>query len=162
MKPSRIPKTKYCSAHCRSSQKRPTKYCGVKSCGATHYSLGYCELHYTRYKVTGDPLKKKKAGSSGTHGMSYTKEYHAYRSMLDRCFRENNKKYHLYGGRGITVCDRWKHGFENFFSDMGYATTPKHSLDRINNDGNYEPSNCRWATDSQQNINRRKPQKVLA
>ncbi len=75
--------------------------------------------------------------------------------MKDRCLDPNLKNYKDYGGRGITICNRWLCSFENFFSDMGKKTSPKHSLDRIDNDGNYEPSNCRWATKQQQQLNKR-------
>jgi hypothetical protein len=64
--------------------------------------------------------------------------------------------YPRYGGRGITVCDKWLNSFVDFLSDVGYAPSPKHSLDRISNDGNYEPENVRWATNSEQVKNSRK------
>jgi len=73
--------------------------------------------------------------------------------MLNRCFNENNHSYKNYGARGITVCARWK-DFANFLADMGPKPVGK-SLDRINNDGNYEPSNCHWATPIQQGNNTR-------
>ena len=74
--------------------------------------------------------------------------------MHHRCSKVTNKSYHNYGGRGIKVCARWA-DFENFYADMGVRPSRKHSIDRINNDGDYEPGNCRWATAVEQMANRR-------
>lgn len=81
-------------------------------------------------------------------------EYYAWKGMNNRCYNEKYYLYHRYGGRGIKVCDRWLESFENFYEDMGDRPSNKYSLDRINNDGNYEPSNCRWATQKQQSSNK--------
>ncbi len=89
-----------------------------------------------------------------THGLSDTPTYRTWSDMKGRCFRTLNRDYPDYGGRGITVCDRWKNSFEDFVSDMGER--PKGStIDRIDVDGNYEPGNCRWATSKQQQRNKR-------
>lgn len=89
------------------------------------------------------------------HGMWNTTEYHIWQGMRQRCQNPNYHGYKNYGGRGIKVCDRWQ-SFKNFFEDMGYRPSKLYSIDRINNDGNYELSNCRWATKKQQSTNRRK------
>jgi len=75
--------------------------------------------------------------------------------MISRCLNKKDSGYKNYGGRGIKVCDRWLNSFEEFLSDMGHAPSPKHSIDRIENDGNYEPGNCRWATWKAQSRNKR-------
>ncbi len=83
-----------------------------------------------------------------------TPEHNAWRHMWNRCLKIEHKQYNYYGGRGIKVCSDWK-DFELFLNDMGLRPSDKHSLDRINNDGDYKPSNCRWATAKQQAKNRR-------
>ena len=82
-------------------------------------------------------------------------EYRIWAAMLRRCGNPSQKDYKNYGGRGIRVCSRWK-SFSNFFADMGKRPSAKHSIDRIDNDGNYEPGNCHWATRSEQQINKRR------
>lgn len=89
-----------------------------------------------------------------THSLSNTDEYHAWSAMKSRCFHAKNASFDRYGGRGISVYAPWVESFEAFLQDMGPRPSPDHSLDRINNDGNYEPSNCRWATRVQQSRNK--------
>lgn len=93
-------------------------------------------------------------GGKVRHGHSAnrtgTKVYRAWMGMKDRCYNPNATKYRSYGGRGITVCERWLGSFEDFFADIGEPPSPSHSIDRIDVNGNYEPSNCRWATPTQQ------------
>lgn len=85
---------------------------------------------------------------------NFSAEYRAWAGMKTRCENPKADNFARYGGRGVRLCDRW-HTFENFLSDMGPKPSPKHSLDRINNDGDYEPGNCRWATQHEQGRNRR-------
>ena len=97
-------------------------------------------------------------GQSGSvaFGIGTSKEYRAWRGMKKRCYETNNASFSAYGGRGIRVCDRWLNSFENFLSDMGKSPSPKHSIDRIDNDGHYEPNNCRWAPPTVQAQNKRR------
>jgi hypothetical protein len=90
-----------------------------------------------------------------THGGRDRPEYEIWSSMKKRCGNQNHHAYSRYGGRGIAVCVRWGADFAAFLADVGPRPSPKHSLDRINNDGNYEPGNVRWATASEQAKNRR-------
>jgi hypothetical protein len=75
--------------------------------------------------------------------------------MRNRCYNPKNNRYKIYGGRGIKVCDEWLKSFKNFIDDIGRKPGPQYSIDRINVNGNYEPSNCRWATPEQQANNKR-------
>lgn len=94
------------------------------------------------------------------HGQSQGKTYKVWKSMKYRCLNHLCAAYPYYGGRGIKVCDRWLK-FENFHADMG-DKPEGHSIERINNDGNYEPSNCKWASTAEQNNNMRRSHRVTA
>lgn len=113
----------------------------VKSCGCLPSDLAR-------------QLGKRAADWTKTHGMTGTSTYITWRATINRCYYVKHKSYDAYGGRGITVCDRW-HTFENFMADMG-ERPPGTSINRIDNDGNYEPGNCEWATPKTQAQNRRK------
>jgi hypothetical protein len=92
---------------------------------------------------------------SKTHGKRHTPEWDCWSAMRQRCFNPKAKAYPDYGARGITVCDRWKDSFENFLADMGPRPGEGYSIERKDNDGNYEPGNCRWAKDIEQEHNKR-------
>jgi hypothetical protein len=95
-------------------------------------------------------MSRKKGIIGEFHGLSNLPEYKAWLSAKTRCYNTKYHGYHLYGARGITMCDRWRQSFTAFFSDMGPRPSNAHSLDRIDNMGNYEPNNCRWSTATEQ------------
>ena len=95
-----------------------------------------------------------------THGLTGTAERKTWDGMIQRCENPRNRKYPHYGGRGIRVCDRWRHSLIAFVIDMGPRPSQRHSIDRVNNDGSYEPGNCRWATMSEQCRNTRRTRLV--
>jgi len=95
------------------------------------------------------------AAISTTHNASRTSEYRIWCTMIQRCTNPNSVTYPRYGGRGVRVCERWAESFENFQSDMGKRPSTKHSIDRIDGEGHYEPGNCRWVTSKVQGRNKR-------
>ena len=127
--------------------------CGC-DCGSIKIIKEY-NIKNNRTKSCGCYRKEMPHDNFKTHGMTRTPEHIAWCSMNQRCRDANCSSYKYYGGRGIKICARWNK-FENFFKDMGKRPSTKHSLDRIINSGDYKPSNCRWATDSQQAYNKRK------
>lgn len=109
------------------------------SCGCYHSEKSRIQGH-----------KNRKHGEGGK-----TSEYCTWQAMKQRCYDKNAANYRLYGGRGIQVCKRWRNSYENFLKDRGRKPTVRHSLDRINPNGNYTPKNTRWATPKEQSNNRR-------
>lgn len=140
-------KAETCSIdHC-SNTGRPNKN------GKNYLRKGLCNAHYLKLTRYGDPMVVRIAKDGrGSHPL-----YNTWNMMLQRCNNTKFESYKLYGKRGIKVCARWSHnitGFPNFIEDMGQRPQGM-SLDRIDTNGNYEPNNCRWATDHQQSSNRR-------
>lgn len=131
--------------------------CSVADCSreTRRKRAEYCSMHYNRFNRHGDPniIKQK------MHGMSRSKEYQVYSNMRSRCEYVGHPQYKDWGGRGIKVCDRWLgiDGFTNFLEDVGMRPSPDHTLDRRDNDGNYEPDNVGWVTRREQFTNRRFP-----
>lgn len=129
--------------------------CIIESCGKPSQSRygRWCAEHLANYRRHGDPLISFGVGAPRQHGLTRTPTYQSWTTMRVRCRNPNCNVWHLYGGRGITICERWE-SFENFVADMGIRP-PGTTLDRVDNDGNYEPGNCRWATARQQRANQR-------
>lgn len=127
-------------------------------CGNEHIAMG-------KYLICGDTrscgclVVEVTSSSHLTHGESRgsrTKEYRAWSGIKTRCYSHKNHKYPIYGGRGITMCDKWRLSYVEFLKDVGRAPTKSHSIDRIKVNGNYEPGNCKWSTPKEQARNTRR------
>jgi hypothetical protein len=125
-------------------------------CGKT-LNVPTDKLNSGNTKSCGCLQRDKARARLRTHGACETPEYRVWRSMRERCRLRPHPRY---GGRGINVCDRWFNSFADFIADIGPRPTPKHTLERINGEGHYEPSNCKWATWIEQNNNKSGIRKV--
>ena len=128
------------------------RICNVQGCANPHRAKGFCNRHYERFRKYGNPQTIR----CEFHGMGKSAEYNAWANLRDRCLNPKYKAFKYYGGRGIKVCQRWKESFLAFYADMGPRPSQIHQIDRINNDGDYEPTNCRWVLPAQNARNRRR------
>lgn len=132
------------------SQKGTSRWLCICDCGN---EVAVTEQNLLRSKALSCGCKPKREREF--HGMKKTPEWNSWRGMLQRCNNPNHEMFYLYGGKGITVCKEWRK-FSNFIRDMGKKPSPRHSIDRKDSNGNYEPGNCRWADPSTQSHNTRR------
>lgn len=128
----------------------------LKTCGCCGETFSGRNGKYCSRKCANSQFYKHGETLNG----KMTPEFKSWASMIHRCTNTHTPDYVYYGARGITICERWLKSYENFLADMGRRPSPKHSLDRIDNDGNYEPGNVRWATRTQQVRNTRNAVKI--
>lgn len=134
---------------CDCGTERPVKATSLQSgkslsCGCLHR------------EIMADRCRRNLVNRTTKHGLSRTREHSSWNQMIQRCHNPKNPTYERYGSKGVTVCDRWRADFLNFLADMGDCPTDSHTIDRIDPFGNYEPGNCRWATDDVQRLNQRR------
>lgn len=141
----------------RSHQQMIRCFRAVCNCGTEVPFVTAYQLRYGWLKSCGCLKREVLRAKAMTHGKTHSPEYRSWASASDRCRNKNLRNFDDYGGRGISVCTRWKgkNGFINFLRDMGPRPTPQHSLDRKNNNGNYTPKNCKWSTREEQARNKR-------
>ena len=144
----------YAAEHNPKRKKKEKYWTCLCDCGTIKDINGY-SLRVGDTKSCGCYVKERIKNQNLSHGMVNSKEYKSWLHMKYRCLNKNSKKYKIYGGRGIKVCDKWINSFEEFLKDVGFAPSSIHTLDRIDVNGNYEPSNCRWATPLEQSANKR-------
>lgn len=125
----------------------------ICDCG-TIFSLPLNALKTGNTRSCGCLNLKRIRERNTTHGLSGTKEYICWKNIKIRCYKPNCQKWSSYGGRGIKMCARWRYSFQNFIADMGRIPGAKYTIDRIDNDGDYTATNCRWITKSE-NVARR-------
>lgn len=141
----------------RRSDKKPYVDC-VCDCGKEK-SVKQYQLLDGGSRSCGCLHKEMMSRDHTLHGMSNTKEYKIWACIKQRCLNKNSRSYKAYGGRGIKMCDRWLNSFENFLSDMGMKPRLR-SVERIDNNGDYSPENCRWETYKNQGRNTRKNRNI--
>ncbi len=152
---SKNKKVGYCFCACDCGNFKSTLYYSLKapfivSCGcAKSESL---KSRWEELRESGQRQVYKKGNKK--YKVYKSAELSTWHNMITRCYKPYSNRYYRYGARGILVCDRWKNSFQAFFEDMGTRPSKNYSIERMNNDGNYEPNNCKWATRKEQIMNR--------